>query len=185
MSHELSCEHSTLSSFFIGDSTLSHFSKYKIDLESPFNSRDTTLNSFSHYNIKSIIFYFLFVKIWHWVLSSLEIQLWVLSPIGIQLWILSLTKLWIILLQKVDFESPIFYLSTWSQTLSRSSKRSILICLFALKICMYECMKTLSFWLFECMHVHVWMHEILIWFFLICMFECVKFWECIYGCMNI
>jgi len=57
LSHELSCEDSSLSSFFTGYSTLSPFSKYKVDLESRFNSRDTTLNSFSNYNdIKSIFF---------------------------------------------------------------------------------------------------------------------------------
>jgi len=39
-----------LSSFFTRDSTLSPFSKYKVDFEPPFNSRDTTLSSFSNCN---------------------------------------------------------------------------------------------------------------------------------------
>jgi len=39
-----------LSSFLTGDSTLSPFSKYKVDFESPFNCRDTTLSSFSNCN---------------------------------------------------------------------------------------------------------------------------------------
>jgi len=39
-----------LSSFLTGDSTLSHFSKYKVDFESPFNNRDTTFSSFSNCN---------------------------------------------------------------------------------------------------------------------------------------
>jgi len=89
-----------LSSFLTGDSTLSPFSKYKVDFESPFNCRDTTLSSF--FNRDSTLSPFPSITLSYssskgrlWVVYLLSSnhggRLWVAHPKG-QLWMFICSK---------------------------------------------------------------------------------------------
>ena len=138
-----------LSSFFIGDSTLSHFSKYKVDFESPFNSTDTTLSFFSNCN--------------HWVKCFCENT--TLSPFFTRDTTLS------------SFSNRDSTLSpSPSITLSYSSSKGRLWMFICMKD-MYECMGTLNFFecMYECMRIYfflLWMNENFKFLFLSeCIFE--------------
>ena len=138
------CEDMTFSPFFTGDTTLSSFSDTDSTL-TPFPNKNLNHSSSKRSTLSRLFSIFQHGG-----------RLWVAHPKG-QFWFVYLTERYVCMNAWKNFEFLFLKdvcLHEWKLWVS-----------LGMKISMFECMETLSFWLFECMHVHVWMHEILIWFF--------------------